>query len=156
MLFGTAALLRRAALSVTTVRANHLIAQANGVPSPGRRPLGVGRWLDVVCGRPGKPLFGTKAATVPPTLFRRLAAARVILTRKRLGRILLRESRERKSDRGGQVADQSYASNGSVRERPPADIPSRPSHRSPRLLAQGWFNPGKIIRREKVCVENRA
>src|SRR5205807_10403695 len=82
---GTAAPLRRrraslAALMVTTVRANHSVAQASGAPSAGRRPFGVGRRLDVVCHGPGKPFFGAETATVPPALFGSLAAARMILT----------------------------------------------------------------------------
>jgi hypothetical protein len=120
-----------------------LVTQPSGGPAIRGWAFGIFRWLDVVLTRPSPALFRGEAATVPPTVRGSCAAARVVLTGKRLADFLLeREGGERNDARASRhVNDKQQTGDKSA----PEIIPSWPAHRMQRQGAQALSNVLEII-----------
>src|SRR5262249_20302191 len=108
---------RRSDLRLATVAATGFfrIGIGRSLPARSRPPafrdglFGIDGRFDGMLLGPGKPLFGAKAAAMPPAFLGALAAAGVVLTGEGLAAILARQHGKSKARGGRQVGEESQS-----------------------------------------------
>src|SRR5262249_12615038 len=116
-----------------------LVVPPRRSPTLGRDRFSGRRCLHFVGVRPGQSFLVAETAAVLPALGRAMAAAHVVLTRKRPAAVLVGEGGDRQAEGRGQVGNDGDTRTQPVFRWTPGTLPTARAHSGAGHVARGYF-----------------